>query len=175
MPRRTVRSPAEFLKSYKTDNTGTYGERAAEFLNAGADELPLAFFDKRYVAKVAFGLSRIPGEDSDQVKNRLSSVLASANRILSRKYRREIWFDKVEGVRATVDDEDLARTVHRRKRRRVKSSAASLDATDKNVDVNKLSADVKREVNKSRKSMKVLNQAIDSMPLLPPTKNNSSE
>ena len=175
MSQRTVRSPAEFLKSYKTDNTGTYGERTAEFLNAGADELPLAFFDKRYVAKVAFGLSRIPGEDSDQVRNRLSSVLASSNRILSRKYRREIWFDKVEGVRATVDDEDLARTVHRRKRRRVKSCAASLVSTDKNVDVSNLSSDVKREVNKSRKSMKLLGEAIDSMPLLPPTKNKSGK
>lgn len=169
MPQNTVRSPNEFVKSYTTNSGGTFSERVAEFLNSGADALPKAYFDKRFVAKVAFSLNRIPKEDSDHVK-RLSRILSGANQILSRKYHREIDFDRVDGVRATVDDEDLAKTVHRRKRRRVKCCVSSLESTDKNIDSNQLNGDIKREIIKSRRSMKLLQDAIKEMPLLPSKK-----
>lgn len=119
--RRSGRSPAEFARSFKADTTATYGERCAAFLNAAADELPYRFFPKPLVAKVALGRSRTPDVKSDDVRNRLPSILQSAERILTKEHNREVYTDPVEGVRATVDANDLARTKHRRKRRRVKA------------------------------------------------------
>lgn len=165
-----ARSPADFARNYDIDTTGTYGERASKFLNEGANVLPYRFFDKRLLAKVAFGLSRVPGEDTDYVKKRLGSVLTSANRLLMKVYSREVYVDPVEGIRATVDDADLVRTKHRRKRRRVKTTIASLQATDNLVDSNKLTGDLKRELMRSRRSIKSLNEAVGDLPQLPSAK-----
>jgi hypothetical protein len=173
MVKRSTRSPTEFAKSYKADSTGTYAERCAGFLNDGAKELPYRFFPKTLLAKIAFGHSRTPDAQSDYVKKRLGSVMASAERILVKEHNREIYVDPVEGVRATVDDADLLRTKHRRKRRRVRASIASLKSTDERIDASKLDADQKRELQKSRRSINALSEALGDLPQLLPAKGKS--
>ncbi len=169
---KSFRSPAEFAKHYKIDSTGSYAERAAKFLNDAANELPYRFFDKRTVAKIALGLSRTPDEKSDAM-DRLSSVLNSANKLLAREHGREVWIDPVEGVRATVNDSDLARTKHRKKRRRVKHAVQSLEYTDKLIDVNKVDDTLKKELQRSRRALRALSEAVADMPQLPSAKGKS--
>jgi hypothetical protein len=167
-----AKSPEEFAKKYKADPSATYIARLAAFLNAGADELPYRFFDRKLVAKIAYGLSRAPGEDTLYMK-KLSSALSSASTILMATHKRGVWTDRVEGVRATVDAADLAKTVRRRKVRRMAGSARSLDATDKVIDTNEIKdTKLKREVQAGRREMRKVLEIVGDMPQLPPKAGN---
>ena len=173
MPR--AKTPAEFARKYKADTTGSYAQRCAAFLNAGADELPYRFFDRRLVAKVAYGLSRAPGEESVYMR-KLSSVLCGANEILKKDHNREVWTDRLEGIRATVDLSDLAKTKRRKKVRRVASSVRSLDETDQMIDINQIKdAKLKREIQVTRREKNKLLDIVNKLPQLPPKAGNEKD
>lgn len=161
-------SPTDFARRYKVDMEQTEAERCAAFLNAAANEMPYRFFPKPLLAKVVLNRRNTPNSDHDDVKKRLPSILAGAERHLIRDYGgREVYSDPVEGARATVDSGDLFRTKHRRKRRRVKASVNSLHATDSRIDTNELSSQEKAELRKSRKSLAALTEALVDLPQLP--------
>ena len=160
----------DVLKDHNTDIQATPAERLAQFLDHVARELPKRFVNKRIAAKIAFAQKRTPGDDSDFVKKMLPSTMQGAKRILNRKYGRDLFCDKIEGIRATVDDEDVTKTTHRDKRRRIVSAINSYETTDGLVDVRKLSGAVRIEIQKARKAHKALASFKEEVPLLPPVK-----
>lgn len=169
MPRQK-RNVRDVLKAHNTDIQATPAERLARFLDHVARELPKRFVDKRTAAKIAFAQKRLPGEDSDLVKVLLPRAMQGAKRILMREYRRDMFCDRVEGMRATVDDEDITKTTHRAKRRRVLSAIHSYEATDELVDARKLTGPLKAELQKARRASKALAAFKEEVPQLPPAK-----
>ncbi len=160
-------SPDEFARNWKIDTAQPFTERLADFLNAGAEACPKRFFSKTVCAKIAYGLGRVPASESDYVKRRLSGTVHGANAVMMRKHEREIYNDPVDGLRATVDDEDLMNTKHTLKRRRLRSAVASLRATDSLVKPSNLSAAAKRDLQSSRSALVLLEKGIATLPALP--------
>lgn len=160
-----TKTPAEFIRNYKARGDSP-SRRLANLMHDAAVTCPGRFLPKPAVAKVVFGLGRLPAEDSEHVKKRLSTARSGANTILSREFRREIVSDRVEGIRATVDDEDLLKTRHRQKRRRVQSTIASLKETDSLIDPKKLSAPAKSEFQSASATIRKLGSAALQLPQL---------
>jgi hypothetical protein len=166
---RKVASPMNFIREYRPE-PGTYAERLAAFLFSAREKLPYRFIDVPNCAKIALGLSKVPGENSKDL-SRFKSVLSSANTKMIKLYGCEIVSDRLDGLRATVDTDDLVETKHRKKRRRVKLAVASLKVTDDLIDPSKLkSPELKKELNASRRSLAALDSALAGLPLLPPKK-----
>ena len=169
------RNVRDVLKAHNTDIQATPAERLAKFLDHVAMELPKRFVDKRTAAKIAFAQKRLPGEDSDYVKKRLSSAIQGAKRILNCPvkdggYGRDLFCDRVEGIRATTGDEDVAKTTHRAKRRRIVNAIDSYKITDDLVDSRKLKGAMKAEIQRARRAHRMLATFKDEVPLLPPAK-----
>ncbi len=174
---RQKRNVNDVLKAHSYDVQATPAERLAKFLDHVAKELPKRFVSKRVAAKIAFAQKRMPGEDSDFVKKMLPSAVQGSKRILNRPvkdggYGRDLFSDKVEGIRATVDDEDVSRTTHRAKRRRIVSAINSYETTDQLVNSSKLSGAIKAEILKARRVHKDLTSFKENVPLLKPAKSD---
>lgn len=167
---KQARNVNDVLKAHNTDVQATPAERLAKFLDHVATELPKRFVSKRVAAKIAFAQKRLPGEDSDFVKKMLPAAVQGAKRILNQRYSRDLFTDKVEGIRATTDDEDVAKTTHRAKRRRIVSAINSYETTDNLIDQRKLSGAVKAEIAKARRAHKSLAAFKEEVPLLKPAK-----
>jgi hypothetical protein len=140
--------------------------RLANLLHDAAIACPSRFLDKPQIAKLIFGLGRIPAEDSDHVRKQLGSARGGANLILAKEFKREIVSDRVEGIRATIDDEDLLKTRHRQKRRRVQGTIASLKETDALIDPRKLSDAGKSEFMSATATIRKLQAAALQLPQL---------
>ncbi len=159
------KTPAEFIRSY-TPRGDSPSRRLACLLHDGAVQCAGRFFEKTAIAKLVFGLGRTPADDSEHVKKRLSSARTGAQLILAREFKREIVADRLEGIRATVDDEDLLKTRHRQKRRRVQGTIASLYATDALIDPKKLSAAAAAEYHSATATIRKLQAAALQLPQL---------
>lgn len=165
-------SPADFIRSHKPE-PGTYAERLAEFLYAFMKAFPYRFVDIPNCAKIALGLSKVPGEKSKDLA-RFKSILTSANAKMIKLYGCEIITDRIDGLRANVDDEDLVATKQRRKSRRVKLAVASLKTTTDLIDPTKVKdPELKKELNATRKSIAALDTALVGLPQLPPRKSTA--
>jgi hypothetical protein len=134
-------------------------------LHDGAVACPGRFFDKQSIAKLVFERGRLPHEDSEDVK-RLSSLKSGAAVILAREFRREILSDRLEGLRATVDDEDLLKTTNRLRRRRAVGTIATLHASTALIDPNKLSASGKDEFRSIAGTVRKLHALSGELPQL---------
>lgn len=164
---KRILSPAEFVREHRPE-PGTYAERLAAFLDAARKALPYRFFDVAVCAKIALGLSKVPGPKSRDM-DRFNSLKSSANTKLMKLYGCEIVSDRVDGLRASVDGEDLGETNHRKKRRRIKLAVANLKTTDNLIDIATVkNPELKRELLDSRKAIKLLDTAMTGLPQLPP-------
>jgi len=166
--RAKLLNPKDFVTKYKIDHDLSPSERLADFLYQASISLPYRFFDKRLCAKVAFGLTKTPPETADYVKTKLPGIRYSAEKKLRDRYKKEIFTDRVEGFRATVDDADLVKTKHRAKRKRVDSAVKSLNQTDNLVDPSKLKGSLKNELQRSRRALTSITQSLGNLPQLPP-------
>lgn len=160
-----AKTPAEFIRKYNPKGDSP-SRRLANLLHDGAVECPGYFLSKADVAKLVFALGRVPSEDSEWITKKLSAARTGANRILAREFKQEIVGDRLEGLRATVDDEDLLKTRHRQKRRRVQSSVASLKETDSLIDIKKLSPSARSEFQSASATIRRLQQAALQLPQL---------
>lgn len=160
-----AQTPAEFLRSYNTKGDSP-SRRLANLLHDGARACPGLFFPKPQVARHVLKLGRTPSEDSDDVKKRLASARSGANGYLARVYKREIVTDRLEGIRATVDDEDLLKNRHRPKRRRVQSAITSLKETDGLIDPKNLSPSARAEFQSATATIRRLQQTALQLPQL---------
>lgn len=166
-----IRTVAELVKSYNPDHRMSPSERLADFLNTAATVLPKRFVDRRFCAMIAFAKKRIPGEESDDVKKRLPNIMTQTKRILKREpYEKDLHTDRVDGIRGTVNDEDVVVTTHRNKRRRVLSAIKSLEETDSLVDSRNTKGEIRKELLRARKAQASLLEYRDAVPLLKPAK-----
>jgi hypothetical protein len=108
----------------------------------------------------------MPSEESLEMR-RLSGVLHNVNKFLQKKHNKEVWSDRVEGVRATIDDADLLRTKHRKRRHQVSAQVAQLQTTDDLIDIKNLPKDLHEELRRSRKAISALQGATVALPQLP--------
>lgn len=169
MPRGNITTINELLKAFVFDPEESNSGRLARFLDIAARELPKTFISKRICAKVAFMQKRTPGEESDWVKNKLPKAVNHMRKVLRRDYNRDFYRERVEGgLRATVDSDDIMGTTYRDKQRRVVSAILSLQSTDDLVDARKVHGDLKKELIRSRKEQKHLEEYREATPLLPP-------
>lgn len=163
MSKKTV-NPTEFIRNYQPIQ-GTYAERGAKFLYDFMQAMPMRFVDAGVCAKISLGLSKVPGADNQDMA-RFKSVISGINRKLM-KLGHEVVTDRVDGLRCSVDTDDLIKTRHRQKRRRVKLATESLKATDALIDPAKIKdQELKKELLASRRSMKLLDDALSSLPQL---------
>jgi hypothetical protein len=160
----------ELLKAFVPDPNESNGGRLARFLDAAAKELPKTFISRRICAKIAFMQKRTPGTESDWVKKKLPGVLSSTKGQLTKQYGRDLYCDRIEGIRATVGSEDVVGTTLRLKQRRVVSAISSLQKTDELVEAKEVRGDLKKELLRSRRQQKHLEEYKESVPLLPPAK-----
>lgn len=157
-------NPTEFIRTYQPI-TGTYAERGAKFLYDFMQAMPMRFVDKGVCAKISLGLSKIPAHDSPDAA-RFSSVRSGIKNKL-RKLGHDIVTDRVDGLRCSVDADDLVKNCHRKQRRRVKLANDSLKATDALVDATKVKdPELKKELLTSRRSMRLLDDALSGLPQL---------
>lgn len=163
MTKKTI-NPNEFVRSY-TPISGSYAERGAKFLYDAMQAIPLRFIDFGVCAKISLGLSRVPGADHEDMKRFKSIQKGIDNQLMKLGY--VLVSDRVDGLRCSVDDEDKLKTRHRKSRRRVKLAADTLKKVDSLVDVGKVKdPELKKELLASRRSMKLLDDALSGLPQL---------
>lgn len=164
---KQVRSPAEFIRQYKPE-PGTYAERLATLLYQAKQEHPYRFFDVPNCAKIALGLSKVPGEKSKDLE-RFKGLIGNANDKMKKMYGCEIVTDRVDGLRCNVDADDLIETNLRRQGRRVKQAVVRFKETNDMIDTSKVkNVELKKELTASRRSILALDTALTGLPLLKP-------
>lgn len=171
----SVQTPADLADKFTYDSKESSSERLARFLNELAEVLPFRFADRRVCAKVAFIQKRTPGEDSDWVKGKLPALYGRTKKRLREEYNRELWADRLYGIRASVDDNDKVSTVHRAGRRRVVAAIRSLELVDGSVNASHVKADLRKELLAARKAQESLKAYVEKVPLLLPARIDSEE
>lgn len=162
---KKVINPIEFVRTYQPI-AGTYAERGAKFLYDFMQALPMRFVSKGVCAKISLGLSKVPAADAIDMQ-RFNSIRGGINKKLM-KLGHEIVSDPVDGLRCSVDMEDLAKTNRRKKLRRVNLANESFKATDALIDASKIKdPELKKELTASRRAMSLLDGALSSLPQLP--------
>lgn len=159
-------------KNYPHGQVPSRAQRAADLLKAAADHFPRGFIDKRNVVKAIDGLAKAPGVNDKSVKN-LGSTLQSAERILLEEHDKGIVYDRVDGVRATVDDADLTETKQRLKLRRLKGAANGYKVVVDHINRTKLPKDLKSEMDINSNNMDKILGNLNNMKALPPAKKDS--
>jgi hypothetical protein len=140
-------------------------KRLVEFLNDAADDIPGRYIPKPLVCKVVFMLPKVPGAESRHVKDELRRICGTAKRVLWHTYKRDIYYDRLEGMRASYDETDRKRGSNDKERRkfiRVKERFAEINA---GLDVRKLDAQDKADVLADRRALKLIDGAVEKLPL----------
>jgi hypothetical protein len=119
------------------ENAKTRVDKTAHFLDFCAKEGPYIPFGYNLVVQAVDGLSRTPNQSSDQVRLMADSMTAVRRKLMS-DYGRGLDTVKGLGVRATVDDDDLANTQLRRNVGRLVGSKRSLEQTRALIDTAKM-------------------------------------
>ncbi|OPZ39519.1 MAG: hypothetical protein BWY99_01370 [Synergistetes bacterium ADurb.BinA166] len=146
-PKTTPRSPAALPKktprviqfsSYVPDpETKDVVERAVQFLDWAAREVPKRFIPYPWIAKVSISMNRVPNVESPEVQL-IRKKIGSIKKVLWDRYnRRAVSAPRTEelGLRATVDDDDMAATDWLRNKRRVHNGIRRLEDTRNKMDV----------------------------------------
>lgn len=121
---------------FKIDNRLSFVERAASFFDYLAKHAPYQLCAPGLAMKVTYGLAKMPRgeEDVQRFKDRSSAIRGA----LGRLYGRGLVVEKGLGMRATVDDEDLATTQQVREVERIRGSVNAAKRTHALIDVNKV-------------------------------------
>ncbi len=157
----------DLMREYKVDPEQTPAQRLAGFLDMAAKHLPLRWIDRRIAAKIAFALKNIPREDSEYV-SKVSSVFSRTKEILIKDYNRHGTSDRVDGYRASTDENDKIVTSRRASRQRAIGAVKNLIRIDASIDVSKATGSAKKELTEARKADSLLsNWEKNVVPLLP--------
>lgn len=123
---------------YIVDVTMSRHERTADYLNWLALKFPKRYIKKQDLHKKVYCESRSHSESSIEIRNFVKG-LCKAEKILQTKYGRKILNVKGKGIRATVDDDDLAAKAGV-DYRRAKSAALRFKGTADMIDPAKVSS-----------------------------------
>lgn len=156
-----------YVKNYKINEEMAPSERAARLLNDLAIKYPQDFISRRLLAKFAFNLPNVPLQTSDWVRKRLPSCLLAADRALVKLFTRRIISDRVEGIRASANDADLAINRLRKETRRVTSAHAAVVKTSEMITLKNLPPVLRDEVTKTRAAFASIGTSLANLPQLP--------
>lgn len=173
--RKSIRTVKELVDDFNPDPNESNGGRLARFLDRAAEELPKTFISRRYCAKIAFMQSRTPGAESDWVKRKLSGVMGGVRVIMERDFSRAIFTDRLDGIRATVDDEDHTETADRVKINRIISSIGSYQRSNRLIDIRNVKGELRKELTRSRRNLKHLESYVENVPKLPPARGKNED
>lgn len=151
--------------------------RLAMFLDWAAQEMPERAIPYQHIAKVIMMKSRVPSPDSTEVRQ-IKGAISRAKRILLSHFKRGLVPTPGVGIRATVDDTDLAKTQVENDVRRLKQAA---DAIDRSVSAVNASAIRERDVRKRFGAITRFNKALrgpnmlENLRILPPKKDDDDK
>lgn len=163
-----------YIRSYKINEEMSPSERAARLLNDLAIKYPQDFISRRLLAKFAFNLTNVPLATSDYVRKRLPSCINAADRALVKLFNRRIISDRVEGIRASANDADLAVNRLRKETRRMTSAHAAVVKTSEMITLKNLPPVLREEVTKSRQAFNSIGSALENLPQLPSKGNTTN-
>jgi len=131
------RSLADAIRDYKYNPEHSKKQRVAEFLDWAATHYPKQYVDYPHLAKAVEGYSRMPQHNSKEVEL-IKSSMSGVNRMLQTKYGRALDAEPGVGVRATVDDADLAMIVLPKKMKRIDQAKKAATQVANLVDPSKI-------------------------------------
>lgn len=170
MARETVDS---FIKNYTITDPMSATERGAKFLNDLALKFPRDFVSKPKLAKIMFNLPSVP-RDSNECMKRVPHTIQGVDRILQNKYKRRIKSDRVDGYRATTDDNDLMIHVVRVQVRRANLAQTRVNHTVQMINPRNLAGGLKKEFEDVRDTFKLIGEKVKELPQLPAPSRNGN-
>lgn len=128
----------KLIREYHTDRSLTDIQNAAHFLDCMAKAAPYRYFPPAIVLKAAKGQKTASKETNVEVI-RFRARGSSIRQILGSRYGRGLDIDrKSGGMRASVNDADLAKTQAVGQAKRVRGAVASLRKTHEMIDPSKI-------------------------------------
>jgi len=111
-------------------------DRAAQFLDWAAQHMPMRFVPYTWIAKHAIIRPRVPGPDSPEVVMIRKKIGAIKRSLWDRYGRRSVAAPRGQelGIRATVDDDDVAGTDFLQNKRRIHNGIRRLEDTRSKID-----------------------------------------
>lgn len=113
---------------------GSLPRKIAAFLLWARDREPKRYITLAEVARAVYGVSRAGADHENSIRRRLTAV----NRLLHEEHRTALVNQVGVGVRATVGDEDTARTALPKRMRRLDSARRAVIATTDIIDTRKI-------------------------------------
>lgn len=160
-------NPERYALNYTVDLDLSNGARLASFLNQAANDMPLTFFKKPHLIRIAFGMKVLPRLNCLEMK-RWGYVIKAAETILEREYNKTVFSDRVEGYRATTNDADRAKTKLRQQSARLVTQHAKVQKTASALDVRNISDPALREeVINAKRALTMIGSSLLQLPQLP--------
>lgn len=127
--------PASF-GDFIPDQSLTEVDRAAQFLDWAAQNMPMRFVPYTWITKHAIIRPRVPGPDDPMVASIRKKIGAIKRSLWDRYGRRSVPAPRGQelGIRATVDDDDIAGTDFLANKRRVHNGIRRLQDTRSKID-----------------------------------------
>jgi hypothetical protein len=161
-PRSSRTKPLTF-EDFSPDTEMNENQRAAQFLDWCARNLPGRFAPYVWITKHAYIKTKLPRLDNIDVEALRKKRMDSVKKILWTEYHRRTVAaprDQEPGVRATTDSDDLAGTDYLRRTRRIASGVKAAAETREKIDVAEMhNKDLKAMVERTDPIMKQLNKA----------------
>ncbi len=155
---------------YAIDTSMEPAERGAAFLMWCATTFPGRPVPLEHIARVVFVTKRLPKEDGADCQSMRSRRMAAIKRLVRDVHKREVVYHPGFGYRATVNDEDTARTALESKRRRVEGAIDSMNATRGIIDTKAIkNRNVRDRVEEIDDALKRLNAPAIRGRLAPPS------
>lgn len=157
------RTKALGFDGFTPDTDMTENQRAAEFLDWAARNMPGRYVPYVWITKHAYVKTKLPKLNSEDVNTLRHKRMDSIKKILWNEYHRRAWpapRDQEPGVRGTTDSDDLAGTDYLRRTRRVASGAKAAAETREKIDTSSMrNKDLKAMVERTDPIMKQLGKA----------------
>ena len=161
-PRSSRTKPLGF-DDFTPDTEMSENQRAAQFLDWCARNLPGRFVPYVWITKHAYVKPKVPRLDNIDVEALRSKRMDSIKKILWSEYHRRTVSaprDQEPGVRATTDSDDLAGTDYLRRTRRIANGVKAAQETREKIDTNEMhNKDLKALVERTDPIMKQLGKA----------------
>lgn len=139
---KSSKSTAVTFSNFTPDHSLNEVDRAAQFLDWAALNMPMRFVPYTWVAKHAIIRPRIPGPDSPEVVMIRKKIGAIKRSLWDRYNRRTVAAprnqDQEMGIRATVDDDDVAGTDFLQNKRRIHNGIRRLEDTRSKIDPSRM-------------------------------------
>ena len=163
---KKVVTVVDLLRDYRPDVDDAPNMRVAKLVSYIEEEVPGAFIPKKWVAKVAFAMPRLPLDKAEELGTKLSRAIRSAGIILERESGHYIETHRYLGVRINKTDDSKLDVKMRNERRRGEAVIRNIKQIYSNINRSGLSsAEKRKEFDSYTKGMPLLEQWQEKIPL----------